>query len=165
MGVRKKGVSAALEAFKFAIFLSMPVATVVYFNTPDALVRVIEHKRYIEFPVSSLPGNFLRSTCLGCAFGRRSQKVLERRPLFFFTYHMWPSVAGLVLSGRANRTSENERCREASAFKRLQRRVGRRAVSVLSGLSQTASPSRMAITLFCVQPTTSIYLQCHTGAD
>eukprot|EP00750_Incisomonas_marina_P000720 INCI10476.2.p5 GENE.INCI10476.2~~INCI10476.2.p5 ORF type:complete len:105 (-),score=17.68 INCI10476.2:694-1008(-) len=50
MGVRKKGVSAALEAFKFAIFLSMPVATVVYFNTPDALVRVIEHKRYIEFP-------------------------------------------------------------------------------------------------------------------
>ena len=62
MGVRKTGAGLLLEAFKFAIFLSVPVITVGYFNRPQVLVKVIENRRYIEFPVRSEIVN-----CIYCA--------------------------------------------------------------------------------------------------
>mmetsp|Transcript_2201 Transcript_2201/g.2488 ORF Transcript_2201/g.2488 Transcript_2201/m.2488 type:complete len:100 (+) Transcript_2201:95-394(+) len=42
----KKG----LEAFKFGVYLTLPVLTVMFFNTPEAIKALIERKQYIVFP-------------------------------------------------------------------------------------------------------------------
>jgi hypothetical protein len=54
-GARSRGAGLLLEAFKFCVFITLPITAVVYFNTPEALVRVLEHRRYIVYPVRRPP--------------------------------------------------------------------------------------------------------------
>mmetsp|Transcript_33450 Transcript_33450/g.40993 ORF Transcript_33450/g.40993 Transcript_33450/m.40993 type:complete len:84 (+) Transcript_33450:296-547(+) len=42
----KKG----LEMFKFGVYLTIPVLTVMFFNTPEAIKALIEKKQYIVYP-------------------------------------------------------------------------------------------------------------------
>ena len=46
MTTRKFG----LEAFKFGVCIALPVSTVLFFNRPDVMERVIRKLRYVEYP-------------------------------------------------------------------------------------------------------------------
>lgn len=39
-----------LEVFKFVLYITIPIGTVVFFNTPEAMKKLIERQRYIVYP-------------------------------------------------------------------------------------------------------------------
>eukprot|EP00924_Labyrinthula_sp_SR-Ha-C_P006115 snap_masked-scaffold_54-processed-gene-0.11-mRNA-1 protein AED:0.20 eAED:1.00 QI:0/-1/0/1/-1/1/1/0/80 len=45
--MRKKGV---LEIFKFSIYVSLPIGTIIVFNKPEALRALLEKTQYVVYP-------------------------------------------------------------------------------------------------------------------
>jgi len=41
---------APLEAFKFAVYIFLPIATIAFFNKPEFVERLITAREYIIFP-------------------------------------------------------------------------------------------------------------------
>lgn len=39
-----------LEVFKFSLYISIPILTVIAFNTPEAMKKLLERTRYIVYP-------------------------------------------------------------------------------------------------------------------
>ena len=39
-----------MEVYKFGVFITLPIVTVLYFNRPEIMERVIANLRYVTYP-------------------------------------------------------------------------------------------------------------------